>query len=57
MRIGGSSFRPSEIQAAWGEEATMDQVVRDDAAQRLSLELELERMHLALAVSCPSAPG
>lgn len=48
-------FSPAEIEAAWWRKPQWAGVVRDDAAQRLSLELELERMHLAIASLVPEA--
>lgn len=50
---GHSPFDPKEVQAAWWRKPQWTQVVRQDAGQRLSLELELERMHLAIASLVP----
>jgi glutathione synthase/RimK-type ligase-like ATP-grasp enzyme len=55
MSVGGSpAFSPGDVDAAWWRKPQWAGVVRDDPAQRLSLELELERMHLALASLVPA---
>lgn len=48
-------FRPDEIGAAWWRKPQWSNVVRQDAAQRISVELELERMHIALASLVPAS--
>jgi hypothetical protein len=54
IRVGNAApFDPTEVEAAWWRKPQWADVTRDDAAQRLSLELELERMHLALADLVP----
>lgn len=50
----GLPFHPDEIGAAWWRKPQWSNVVRQDAAQRISVELELERMHLALASLVPA---
>ncbi len=56
FRVGdGDPFSPSQIGAAWWRKPQWSDLDRRDAALRLSLELELERMHLALASLVPDA--
>lgn len=50
---GGPSFRPGQLEAAWWRKPQWANVTRRDGAQRMSIELELERMHLALASLVP----
>jgi hypothetical protein len=50
---GEPSFDLSQVGAAWWRKPQWAQVVRPDAAQRISLELELERAHLAIAGLVP----
>ncbi len=51
----GPAFDPAEIDAAWWRKPQWSNVARRDPAQRLSLELELERMHLTLGSLIPES--